>query len=387
VRRNGKVEAQRRRWTFYETIHFLRKGVLLMKEIPITQAAPSALKKKPGPRQQLGFGKIFTDYLFLLDYQKGKGWINPRIEPYRPLSLDPAALVLHYGQEVFEGLKAYRWANGDIYLFRPRKNFERINRSAKRLCMPELDIDFVLEATKRLIHLERDWVPSTPGSSLYIRPNMIANEPALGVQVSDQYLFYVMLGPVGAYYPQGFSPTQIYVSEKYIRAARGGLGEAKTLANYAHSLLAQEEAHEEGYNQVLWLDAIERKYVEEVGTSNIFFYIGDELITPPLGGTILPGITRDSVLHLTRSWEMKVSERMIGLDEILNALESGKLKEAFASGTAAVISPVGKLTYRGKEYPIHQGKVGPLSQKLYDQIIGIQYGQIKDPYGWMERVS
>jgi branched-chain amino acid aminotransferase len=358
-----------------------------MKEIPIIQAAPSALKKKPDPGQQLGFGKIFTDYLFLLDYQKGKGWINPRIEPYRPLSLDPAALVLHYGQEVFEGLKAYRWANGDIYLFRPRKNFERINRSAKRLCMPELDIDSVLDATKRLIHLERDWVPSAPGSSLYIRPNMIANEPALGVQVSDQYLFYVMLGPVGAYYPQGFSPTQIYVSEKYIRAARGGLGEAKTLANYAHSLLAQEEAHEEGYNQVLWLDAIERKYVEEVGTSNIFFYIGDELITPPLGGTILPGITRDSVLHLTRSWEMKVSERMIGLDEILTALESGKLKEAFASGTAAVISPVGKLTYRGKEYPIHQGKVGPLSQKLYDQIIGIQYGKIKDPYGWMEKVS
>jgi branched-chain amino acid aminotransferase len=262
-----------------------------------------------------------------------------------------------------------------------------MNRSARRLCMPELDVEFVLEATKQLIRLEKDWVPAMPGSSLYIRPNLIANEAALGVQVSDQYLFYVMLGPVGAYYPQGFSPTQIYVSEKYIRAARGGLGEAKTLANYAHSLLAQEEAHEEGYNQVLWLDAIERKYVEEVGTSNILFYIGDELVTPPLGGTILPGITRDSVLHLARAWEMKVSERMIGLDEVLQALESGKLKEAFASGTAAVISPVGKLNYRGKVHLINDGKVGPLAQKLYDHIVGIQYGKLKDPFGWMEKVA
>jgi len=357
-----------------------------MKEIPIIQAIPGALKKKPESGQPLGFGKIFTDYLFLLDYQKGKGWINARIEPYRPIPMDPAALVLHYGQEVFEGLKAYRWPNGEIYLFRPRKNFERLNRSAKRLCIPELDVEFVLEATKQLIRLEKDWVPSMPGSSLYIRPNLIANEAALGVQVSDQYLFYVMLGPVGAYYPQGFSPTQIYVSEKYIRAARGGLGEAKTLANYAHSLLAQEEAHEEGYNQVLWLDAIERKYVEEVGTSNILFYIGDELVTPPLGGTILPGITRDSVLHLARSWEMKVSERMISLDEVLRALETGKLKEAFASGTAAVISPVGKLNYKGRVHLINEGKVGPLAQKLYDNIIGIQYGKIKDPFGWMDKV-
>jgi branched-chain amino acid aminotransferase len=357
-----------------------------MKEIPIIQAAPGALKKKPEPGQPLGFGKIFTDYLFLLDYQKGQGWINARIEPYRPIPMDPAALVLHYGQEVFEGLKAYRWPNGEIYLFRPRKNFERMNRSAKRLCMPQLDVDFALEATKQLIRLEKDWVPAAPGSSLYIRPNMIANEAALGVKVADQYLFYVMLGPVGAYYPQGFSPTQIFVSEKYIRAARGGLGEAKTLANYAHSLLAQEEAHEEGYNQVLWLDAIERKFVEEVGTSNILFYIGDELVTPPLGGTILPGITRDSVLHLARSWEMKVSERMIGLDEVLHALEHGKLKEAFASGTAAVISPVGKLNYKGKVHLINEGKVGPLAQKLYDNIVGIQYGKIRDPFGWMEKV-
>jgi branched-chain amino acid aminotransferase len=358
-----------------------------MAEIPITKADPKKLKKKPKPGAELGFGKGFTDYLFLMDYKKGGGWKNPRIEPYRPLSLDPGALVLHYGQEVFEGLKAYRWANDEIYLFRPRMNYERMNRSAGRLCMPELDVNLALEATQQLIRLEKDWVPSSSGASLYIRPNMIGVEPALGVQLSKEFLFYIMLCPVGAYYPQGFNPVDIYVSEKYIRAARGGLGEAKTLANYAASLLAQEEAHEEGFTQVLWLDAIERKYVEEVGTSNIFFYIGDELVTPPLGGTILPGVTRDSVLHIARGWEMNVSERMIGLDEVLSALESGKVKEIFASGTAAVISPVGKLAYRGKKFVINEGKVGPLARKIYDHIMGIQYGKIKDPYGWMTKVS
>ena len=358
-----------------------------MAKISITKADPKKLKKKPKPGAELGFGRIFTDYLFLLDYKKGEGWKNPRIEPYGPLSMDPAALVLHYGQEVFEGLKAYRWANDDIYLFRPRMNYERMNRSAIRLCMPDLDVDLILEATKQLLALEKDWVPSSPGASLYIRPNMIATEPALGVQISKQYLFYIMLGPVGAYYPQGFNPVDIYVCEKYIRAARGGLGEAKTSANYAASLLAQEEAHEEGFTQVLWLDAIERKYVEEVGTSNIFFYIGDELVTPPLGGTILPGVTRDSVLHIARGWEIKVSERMISLDEVLSSLESGKVKEIFASGTAAVISPVGKLAYRGKKFVINEGKVGTLARKLYDRIMDIQYGKVKDPYGWMVKAA
>jgi branched-chain amino acid aminotransferase len=358
-----------------------------MAEIPITQADPKNLKKKPAPGAQLGFGKIFTDYLFLMDYKKEDGWKNARIEPYKPFSMDPAALVLHYGQEIFEGLKAYRWANGDIYLFRPRKNYERMNRSAKRLCLPEIDVDQAIEATRQLIRLEKDWVPSAPGASLYIRPNMIATEAALGVHVSNQCLFYIMLGPVGAYYPQGFNPVDIYLEEKYIRAARGGLGEAKTSANYAASLLAQEEAHEKGFTQVLWLDAIERKYLEEVGTSNIFLYIGDEVVTPPLGGTILPGITRDSVLHICRNWEMKVSERMVSLDEVISGLESGKVKEIFAAGTAAVISPVGKLAYKGKDYVINRGKVGPLAQKLYDTIMGIQYGKAKDPYGWMMKVT
>ena len=358
-----------------------------MDEIPITKALPKELKKKPASGMELGFGKIFTDYLFLMDYDQAQGWHHPRIEPYRPLALDPGALVLHYGQEIFEGLKAYRWSRGDIYLFRPQKNYERLNRSAQRLCMPEFDVNLALEATRQLIRLEKDWVPSAPGTSLYIRPNMIATEAALGVQISKKFLFYIMLGPVGAYYPQGFNPVDIYVTEKYIRAARGGLGEAKTLANYAASLLAQEEAHELGYTQVLWLDAIERKYAEEVGTSNIFFYLDGELVTPPLHGTILPGVTRDSVLHIARNLELKVSERMISLDEVISALESGKLKEAFATGTAAVISPVGKLAHHGKSYVIGGGKVGPLSQKLYDHIMGIQYGKIKDPYGWMEKVA
>ena len=357
-----------------------------MAEIPITKASPKNLKKKPAPNAELGFGKLLTDYMFLMDYQQGEGWKNARIEPYHTLALDPAALVLHYGQETFEGLKAYRWPNGEICLFRPRMNYQRMNRSARRVCMPELDVEFALEATRQLIRLEKEWVPSTPGTSLYIRPNMIAVEAALGVQLSKKYLFYIILGPVGAYYPQGFNPVDIYVCEKYIRAARGGLGEAKTLANYAASLLAAEEAHELGYTQVLWLDAIERKYAEEVGTSNIFFYIGDELITPSLDGTILPGVTRDSVLHIARSWELKVSERKISLEEVIFAMESGSLKEIFASGTAAVISPVGKLAYRGKTYLVNGGKVGPLAQKLYDYIMGIQYGKIKDPYGWMERV-
>jgi branched-chain amino acid aminotransferase len=357
-----------------------------MTEISITKASPKDLKKKPAPGKELGFGKLFTDHIFLMDYEEKQGWHHPRIEPYHPLPLDPAALVLHYGQEVFEGLKAYRWPKGEIYLFRPRMNYERMNRSARRLCMPELDVELALEATRQLIRLEKEWVPSAPGTSLYIRPNMIATEAALGVQISKKFLFYIMLGPVGAYYPQGFNPVDIYVTEKYIRAARGGLGEAKTLANYAASLLAGEEAHGLGYTQVLWLDAVEKKYAEEVGTSNIFFYIGEELVTPPLDGTILPGVTRDSVLQITRRWEMKVSERKISLDEVISALESRKLKEIFASGTAAVISPVGKLAYHGKTFAISDGKVGPLAQKLYDHIVGIQYGKIKDPYGWMERV-
>ncbi|HMK52458.1 MAG TPA: branched-chain amino acid aminotransferase, partial [Thermodesulfobacteriota bacterium] len=297
-----------------------------------------------------------------------------------------ATLVLHYGQEVFEGLKAYHWRSGEIFLFRPRANYERLNRSARRLCMPEVNVDDAMEATRELVRLERDWVPSEPGTSLYIRPNLIATEVGVGVHVSGKYLFYIIVGPVGAYYPQGFNPVDIFITEKYTRAAVGGLGEAKTLANYAASLLAQREAQQLGYTQVLWLDAVERKYVEEVGTSNIFFYIGDELVTPSLSGTILPGITRDSVIHVARGWGLKVSERRISLEEVFTSIKHGTLKEVFGSGTAAVISPVGKLAYRGETHLVNNGKVGPLAQKLYDYLIGIQYGEVKDPYGWVEKV-
>jgi branched-chain amino acid aminotransferase len=265
-------------------------------------------------------------------------------------------------------------------------NYERLNRSARRLCMPEVNVEDALEATRELVRLERDWVPSEPGTSLYIRPNVIATETAVGVHVSKKYLFYIIVGPVGAYYPQGFNPVDIFITEKYTRAAMGGLGEAKTLANYAASLLAQREAQQLGYTQVLWLDAVERKYIEEVGTSNIFFHIGDELITPSLTGTILPGITRDSVIHVARDWGLKVSERRISLEEVFASIKHGTLKEVFGSGTAAVISPVGKLAYRGETHLVNNGKVGPLAQKLYDYLIGIQYGEVKDPYGWVEKV-
>jgi branched-chain amino acid aminotransferase len=357
-----------------------------MSRIALTKALPGELRTKPVPGAPLGFGKVFSDHMFLMDYEEGKGWYHPRIEPYRPFSLDPATLVLHYGQEIFEGLKAYRWQNGEIYLFRPRMNYERLNRSARRLCMPEVNVDDALEATRELVRLERDWVPSEPGTSLYIRPNVIATEAAVGVHVSRSYLFYIIVGPVGAYYPQGFNPVDIFITEKYSRAAVGGLGEAKTMANYAASLLAQKEAQELGYTQVLWLDAVERRYIEEVGTSNIFFYIGDELITPSLTGTILAGITRDSVIHVARDWGLKVSERRISLEEVIAAIKHGTLKEVFGAGTAAVISPVGKLTCRGETYPVNNGKVGSLAQRLYDYLIGIQYGKVKDPYEWVEKV-
>ena len=357
-----------------------------MSRIALTKALPGELRTKPVPGTPLGFGKVFSDHMFLMDYEEGKGWQHPRIEPYRPFSLDPATLVLHYGQEVFEGLKAYHWRSGEIFLFRPRANYERLNRSARRLCMPEVNVDDAMEATRELVRLERDWVPSEPGTSLYIRPNLIATEVGVGVHVSGKYLFYIIVGPVGAYYPQGFNPVDIFITEKYTRAAVGGLGEAKTLANYAASLLAQREAQQLGYTQVLWLDAVERKYVEEVGTSNIFFYIGDELVTPSLSGTILPGITRDSVIHVARDWGLKVSERRISLEEVFTSIKHGTLKEVFGSGTAAVISPVGKLAYRGETHLVNNGKVGPLAQKLYDYLIGIQYGEVKDPYGWVEKV-
>jgi len=349
-------------------------------QITINKAA--SLKEKPD-QNNLGFGTIFTDHMFNMDYSPEKGWHNPRIEPYQALTMDPATMVLHYGQGVFEGLKGYRNASGGVQLFRPQENVERLNRSSKRLCIPEMDPEFVLEAIKQLITVEKDWVPGVEGTSLYIRPTIIATDPFLGVRASFTYRFFIILSPVGAYYPEGFNPVKIFVTRDFVRAVRGGVGEAKTLGNYAASLLAGDKAHEEGYTQVLWLDGVEQKYIEEVGAMNIFFVIGDEIITPQLSGSILPGITRKSVVELGKSWGLKVSERKISIDEVLEAQGNGTLKEVFGSGTAAVISPVGEIKYGDELITIGGGSVGALSQRFYNSLTDIQYGKTEDPFGWI----
>ena len=350
--------------------------------------AVDAANRRPRPpgEDRLGFGVHFSDHMFCMDYERGRGWHSPRVQPYGPLSLDPAALVLHYGQEVFDGLKAFRTGEDAVRLFRPRDYMERMNRSAERLCMPPVDIEFVLKALKELVTVDRDWVPRARGASLYIRPVTIATEAALGVKVSKKYLFYVVTGPVGAYYAEGFNPTRILVTDRYVRAVRGGIGEVKTAGNYAASLLAAEEAYAQGYTQVLWLDACSRSNVEEVGTSNIFFLLKGVLVTPPLSGSILPGVTRRSVIQLARDWAVPVEERAISIEEVIHGIRAGNLTEMFASGTAAVISPVGQIGYKGEDYTVNQGVVGELSQLLFDEITGIQYGERPDPHGWMEPV-
>jgi branched-chain amino acid aminotransferase len=354
-------------------------------EISVDKSTAIGTKFRPKD-SELGFGKYTTDHMFLMDYKKDKGWYDPRIVPYQPLKLDPAAMVLHYNQEVFEGLKAYHLEDGGIGLFRPDKNVDRMNASARRMVMPEIDPGLFVKAMKELILLDRQWLPTSEGTSLYIRPTMIANEPALGVRPSEQYLFYIIIGPVGAYYPEGFNPTKIYVTDEYVRAAIGGAGEAKTSGNYGATLIASQLAAKKGYTQVLWLDAKDKKHVEEVGTSNIFFKIDDQLVTPPLGGTILPGITRDSVLQIARSWGLDVLERPISIDKVVKGCEDGSLKEMFATGTAAVISPVGEICYKEKDFQVADGQTGELAKKLYDEITGIQYGRKEDPFGWRVRI-
>lgn len=352
----------------------------------ITIEKSSKLKTKPDPNE-LGFGKYLSDHMFMMNYTTDKGWFDPRVVPYQPLNLDPAALVLHYNQEVFEGLKAYLLAKGGIGLFRPEKNIERFNQSAERMCMPTVDSEIFMEGLKALILLDKDWIPNLPGTSLYIRPTMIATEAALGVKPSEEYLFYIIIGPVGPYYPEGFDPTKIFVTDKYVRAAEGGAGQAKTSGNYGPTILATQEVVKKGYTQVLWLDAKERKYIEEVGTSNIFFLIDDELVTPPLGGTILGGITRDSVIQLAKQWGYKVTERKITIDEVIDANNNNRLSEAFASGTAAVISPVGEFCYQSVDYTVNNSQTGPLAKKLFDTIMGIQYEQIEDVNNWSYRIE
>ena len=344
-------------------------------------------KQIPGPENPLTFGTIFTDHMFVMDYEEGKGWIDPRIVPYGPFSLDPSCMVFHYGQEMFEGLKAYKAKDGRTLLFRPDKNLERANNSNKRLCIPQLNKEDFLQALNDLVKVEEKWIPTKPGTSLYIRPFVIATDPFLGVRPSHKYIFCIILSPVGAYYPEGLNPVKIWIEDDYVRAVRGGIGEAKTGGNYVASMAAQVKAHDEGYSQVLWLDGVERKYIEEVGAMNIFFKINGTVVTPKLNGSILPGITRNSCIELCKSWGIPVEERKVSVDELVEAADKGTLEEVWGSGTAAVISPVGHLRYESKVFQIGDGGIGKLSQKLYDTVTGIQLGEIEGPAGWSVEVK
>lgn len=345
------------------------------------------LKQKPADESKLGFGKLFTDYIFTMKYSAEKQWHDAKIEPYAPIPMDPSTMVLHYAQEIFEGLKAYKAEDGRTLLFRPDKNFERMNRSAERLCMPKFDADFVLYALKELLKIEEKWIPKSEGTSLYIRPTMIGTHAALGVHASPTYLFYIILCPVGAYYPEGLKPVKIYVEDFYIRAAVGGLGEVKTGGNYAASLLAGQKAEEKGYTQVLWLDAKTNENIEEVGSMNIFFKINGTLITPPLNGSILPGITRDSVLKIAADMGIKTEQRQLSIKEVAAAAKNGTLEEVFGTGTAAVISPVGELAWKNEKMIINKGEMGDVARKLYDRLVGIQYGKEQGPAGWSVTVD
>ena len=345
------------------------------------------LKEKPADETKLGFGHIFTDHMFIMNYDTGEGWHDARIVPYQNLSLSPASMCLHYGQEIFEGLKAYRTAEGKIQLFRPDENFKRMNVSNERMVIPKINEKDALEALTKLLEIEKDWVPHTEGAALYIRPFIIAVDPYVGVRPADHYLFMIILSPSGAYYSTGLNPVKIYVETKYVRAVRGGTGFAKTAANYAISLAGQDEAHKQDYEQVLWLDGVERKYIEEVGSMNIFFVIDGEVITPELTGSGLPGITRKSAIEVCRSKGYKVTERRITIQEVADAYDAGKLDEVFGTGTAAVISPVGHLKWDDKIMEINDNKIGKVSQMLYDTMTGIQWGKIPDTFGWTYEIK
>lgn len=342
-------------------------------------------KEKPNP-DTLEFGNLFTDHMFLMNYTEGMGWHDGRIVPYGPIPMEPAAAVFHYAQEMFEGLKAYKTKEGKVLLFRPDKNAERTNNTNERMCIPTIDKELYVDAIKALVDCEKDWIPGKEGTSLYIRPFIIATEPFLGVRSSREYLFIIILSPVGPYYKEGLAPTKIFVEDEYVRATLGGTGFAKIGGNYAAGLKSQEKAHDKGYSQVLWLDGVERKYVEEIGTSNAFFVIDGEVVTAPLEGTILPGITRDSVIKLLKDWNIKVSERRMTIEDIYKASDEGRLTEVFATGTAAVISPVGELCWQDRKISINNGEIGSLSQRLYDELSGIQLGKIEDKFGWTVEV-
>lgn len=347
----------------------------------------STSKKDKPKSDHLEFGRVFTDHMFIMDYAEGKGWHDARIIPYQPIALDPSAMIYHYGQSVFEGLKAYLTPEGKVQLFRPEKNMQRMNRSNDRLCIPPIDEEFAIKAIKQLVAVEKDWIPNAVGTSLYIRPFIISTEPYLGVAPAHHYKFIVILSPVGAYYKEGINPVKIAVENKYVRTVAGGTGEAKTGGNYAASLKAQELVDDKGFAQVLWLDGVDRKYIEEVGSMNVFFKINGEVVTPALNGSILQGVTRDSVLQLLKHWNVPVSEHRISMEELYQANKNGTLEEAFGAGTAAVISPIGQLTWNNEDLTINNGQTGEIAKKLYDTLTGIQYGKVEDPFGWVVEVE
>ena len=333
------------------------------------------------------FGTYFSDHMFLMDYHKGQGWVDPRIVPYGPIALEPSAMVLHYAQEIFEGLKAYRTAEGKIQLFRPMDNLNRMNDSADRLYIPRISADLFMDALKTLVKLDADWVPSKPDTSLYIRPFVFATDPHVGVHAAHNYIFCIITCPVGSYYPEGLNPVRIAIESRDVRAVRGGTGYTKCGGNYAASLRAGEEAAKKGFSQVLWLDGVEQKYIEEVGAMNVMFKMGGKIVTPSLAkGSVLPGITRRSALELLRDWGYEVEERDISVDELVDAAESGDLEEGWDTGTAAVISPIGEISYLDKSHIMGGGGIGPLTQKLYDTLTGIQWGKIPDTKGWIVKV-
>lgn len=342
------------------------------------------LKNKPDS-EGLGFGNIFTDNMFVMDYSTEKGWHSPRVVPYGPICLDPSTMVFHYGQEVFEGMKAYK-NNGQILLFRPEMNAKRLNQSNRRLCIPEIPVEDIIQAVEHLVKIEQDWIPEGKGNALYIRPFIIATDPFLGVRPSATYKFMIILSPVGAYYKEGINPVKIWVEENYVRATPGGVGEAKAGGNYAASLSAQMEAKTKGYTQVLWLDGVERKYIEEVGTMNVFFKCDGQVITPQLSGSILPGVTRDSVLKMLAHLGIPVNQRRITIDELIEYADKGLLEEGFGTGTAAVISPIGELHYKGKSIVINNGQTGAVAQKLYDELTAIQMGEKPDIFDWTLKI-
>lgn len=354
-------------------------------DIKITKT--TSPKEKPAKGAPLGFGHIFTDHMFVMNYTEGKGWHDPRIVPYGDISIAPSAMVFHYGQEMFEGLKAYKGADGKVYLFRPDMNAKRTNDTNDRLCIPQIPVEDFVEAVKAVVDVDRDWVPTDPGTSLYIRPFIIATDEFLGVAPSKTYLFMIILSPSGAYYESGLEPVGIWIEDEFVRAVKGGMGFAKTGGNYAASLIAQVKAHDDGYAQVLWLDGVERKYIEEVGSMNIFFKINGKVVTPMLNGSILPGITRNSIIHVCKEWGYEVEERRISVDELVAAAKDGSLEEVFGTGTAAVVSPVNKLRYVDDVMDIGDGSIGELTQKLYDELTGIQWGEREDPYGWRVTVG